>query len=216
MCKELRHTQKYLIPQHTSLNSNIKKSLRNRIWNTNGISEIRRRRGEEARTGRGLYCWFHQLECAVHKATPHLHDSAVRILRENLTHITATAVFAKHFHKLLWDPPHHHAASWRPWCPSSWVLTCSSRWHWQRVQHGLVLHLVLLWFALNIPHGRWDFPSDPVVKNLPVDAGDVGSIPGPGRCHMLEQAGCSHCWAPVPRPCSTAKRNTVEKSAHCS
>ena len=24
----------------------------------------------------------------------------------------------------------------------------------------------------------------PVVKNLPSNAGNVGSIPGPGRCHM--------------------------------
>ena len=26
----------------------------------------------------------------------------------------------------------------------------------------------------------WDFPSGPVVKNLPVNAGDVGLIPGQG------------------------------------
>ena len=29
-----------------------------------------------------------------------------------------------------------------------------------------------------------DSPSGPVVKNLPADAGDAGSIPGPGRLHM--------------------------------
>ena len=29
-----------------------------------------------------------------------------------------------------------------------------------------------------------DFPGGPVVKNLPVNAGDTGSIPGPGRSHM--------------------------------
>ena len=28
---------------------------------------------------------------------------------------------------------------------------------------------------------RKDFPSGPVVKNLPANAGDMGSIPGPGR-----------------------------------
>ena len=31
----------------------------------------------------------------------------------------------------------------------------------------------------------WDFPGGPVVKNLPANAGDTGSIPGPGRSHML-------------------------------
>ena len=30
-----------------------------------------------------------------------------------------------------------------------------------------------------------DFPGGTVVKNLPANAGDTGSIPGPGRFHML-------------------------------
>ena len=29
-----------------------------------------------------------------------------------------------------------------------------------------------------------DFPGDPVVKNLPANAGNMGSIPAPGRFHM--------------------------------
>ena len=29
------------------------------------------------------------------------------------------------------------------------------------------------------------FPGGPVVKNLPANAGDTGSIPGLGRFHML-------------------------------
>ena len=29
-----------------------------------------------------------------------------------------------------------------------------------------------------------DFSDGPVVKNLPDNAGDMGSIPGPGRSHM--------------------------------
>ena len=29
-----------------------------------------------------------------------------------------------------------------------------------------------------------DFPAGLVIKNLPVKAGDTGSIPGPGRHHM--------------------------------
>ena len=31
----------------------------------------------------------------------------------------------------------------------------------------------------------WDFLGGAVVKNLPANAGDTGSSPGPGRSHML-------------------------------
>ena len=31
----------------------------------------------------------------------------------------------------------------------------------------------------------WDFPGGAVVKNLPANAGDTGSIPGSGRSHAL-------------------------------
>ena len=31
-----------------------------------------------------------------------------------------------------------------------------------------------------------DFPGGTVVKNPPANAGDTGSIPGPGRSHMLQ------------------------------
>ena len=30
----------------------------------------------------------------------------------------------------------------------------------------------------------WDFPGGAVVKNLPANAGDTGSSPGPGRSHI--------------------------------
>ena len=32
---------------------------------------------------------------------------------------------------------------------------------------------------------KMDFPGGAVVKNLPANAGDMGSSPGPGRFHML-------------------------------
>ena len=32
----------------------------------------------------------------------------------------------------------------------------------------------------SIESSLWDFPGDPVVKNPPSNAGDMGSIPGPG------------------------------------
>ena len=31
---------------------------------------------------------------------------------------------------------------------------------------------------------KWGFPGGAVVKNPPANAGDTGSIPGPGRSHM--------------------------------
>ena len=31
---------------------------------------------------------------------------------------------------------------------------------------------------------KQDFPGGPVVENPPANAGDTGSIPGPGRFHM--------------------------------
>ena len=31
----------------------------------------------------------------------------------------------------------------------------------------------------------WGFPGFTMVKNLPANAGDTGSSPGPGRSHML-------------------------------
>ena len=31
-----------------------------------------------------------------------------------------------------------------------------------------------------------NLPGGPVVKNLPANEGDMGSIPGPGRSHMLQ------------------------------
>ena len=32
----------------------------------------------------------------------------------------------------------------------------------------------------NLKFKNWDFPGGPVVKNLPYNAGDTGSIPGQG------------------------------------
>ena len=35
---------------------------------------------------------------------------------------------------------------------------------------------------------RKGFPGGSMVKNLPANAGDTGSIPGPGRSHMLQSS----------------------------
>ena len=47
--------------------------------------------------------------------------------------------------------------------------------------------LKLLWAGVlsSLQKGEWDFPGGPVVKNPPANVGDMGSIPGLGRSHML-------------------------------
>ena len=45
--------------------------------------------------------------------------------------------------------------------------------------------MVLIWGKIQlIKRESRDFPGGAVVKNLPANAGDMGSSPGPGRCHM--------------------------------
>ena len=47
----------------------------------------------------------------------------------------------------------------------------------------------------------WDFPGGAVVKNLPVNAGDTGSSPGPGGSHMPRSN-----WARAPQLLSLCSR----------
>ena len=41
------------------------------------------------------------------------------------------------------------------------------------------------WIFHNLIAYLSDFPRGPVVKNPPANAGDMGSIPGPGRFHVM-------------------------------
>ena len=62
------------------------------------------------------------------------------------------------------------------------------------------------WALISLPQNvREDFPGGPVVKNPPAKAGDMGSIPGLGRFHMLQgnsalvtQATELVLWSPRP------------------
>ena len=61
----------------------------------------------------------------------------------------------------------------------------------------------------------WDFPSAPVVKNLLVNAGDMGLIPGQGRFHMLlsNQAHVPQLLSPhAYSPCSTTGEATTMRN----
>ena len=44
--------------------------------------------------------------------------------------------------------------------------------------------LFLINFIPFIYKSSWDFPGGAVVKNLPASAGEMASIPGPGRSHI--------------------------------
>ena len=46
-------------------------------------------------------------------------------------------------------------------------------------------NITLTTYCLMVQQKRRDFPGGAVVKNLPANAGDTGSSPGPGRSHML-------------------------------
>ena len=53
-----------------------------------------------------------------------------------------------------------------------------------------------------------DFPGGAAGKNLPASAGDMGSIPGPGRSHTPQhnQMGASQLLSPGSQsPCSAAR-----------
>ena len=47
-------------------------------------------------------------------------------------------------------------------------------------------------FTHSLNKSSWDFPGGLVVKNLPVNAEDTGSIPGLGRFHMLQATKPMH------------------------
>ena len=64
------------------------------------------------------------------------------------------------------------------------------KWH---SSEYIFLHNFDLWNYANILYVQkikstriWGFPGGAVVKNLPANAGDTGSSPGPGRSHMLQ------------------------------
>ena len=47
---------------------------------------------------------------------------------------------------------------------------------WKKVFHG---------HGKQKKAGMWGLPGGSVVKNLPANAGDTGSVPDPGRSHIL-------------------------------
>ena len=59
--------------------------------------------------------------------------------------------------------------------------------------HGITVKEKWLYYILYMlisqqVYIKQGFPGGSVVKNLPASAGDTGSIPGPGRCHMPQSS----------------------------
>ena len=67
---------------------------------------------------------------------------------------------------------------------------------------------------------KWGFPGGAVVKNLPANAGDTGSSPGPGRSHMPRSNSAHAPQLLKPKrlePMLHDKRSHhSEKPAHCN
>ena len=64
-----------------------------------------------------------------------------------------------------------------------------------------------------------DFPGGPVVKSLPANAGDLGSIRVLGRSHMLQSnlAQAPRLLSPCPRPHALQQQKPHnEKPVHCN
>ena len=62
-----------------------------------------------------------------------------------------------------------------------------------------------------------DFPGGPVVKNSLANAGDVGSVPGLGRSHMLQgNEACASRLLKLTCLCFATGEATATKSSHHS
>ena len=73
------------------------------------------------------------------------------------------------------------------------------------LNHSLPRNLKKTWL--------WDFPGGPVVKNPPANARYVGSIPGPGRSHMLRASQLLK--PPNSEPVLHSKKSHCDKTTHC-
>ena len=59
---------------------------------------------------------------------------------------------------------------------------------------------------------RGDFPGGPVIGSPPAKAGDTGSIPDPGRSHMLQPILRNYGSPHTESLCSTAREATAVRS----
>ena len=91
------------------------------------------------------------------------------------------------------------------------------------ISPAFCLPQMLAYISFRLQSRKEDFPGDPVVKNLPASAGDMGSIPDLGRSHMLQgnkacaqlQSMCSRAWEPqLLSPCALEPMLCSKRSHH--
>ena len=70
------------------------------------------------------------------------------------------------------------------WGLGAGILLKFPRWTSDDINTGVYLHFLLKPDKMTAKELKRDFPGGAVVKNLPANAGDTGSIPGLGRSHM--------------------------------
>ena len=102
----------------------------------------------------------------------------------------------EHWSWLPFPSPMHKSEKWKRSCS---VMSDSSRphglkptrflcpWDFPGKSTGVECHCLLRTGSIHIyklMRWCWVFPGCPVVKNLPCNARDTGSIPSPGRSHM--------------------------------
>ena len=95
-----------------------------------------------------------------------------------------------------------HRVSWNFFFFSAATCILSSRLAWYRMfWGGGGVFFLYLFFFLYIKYHCGDFPGGPVLKNLPCNTADMGSIPGRGTKILLASEQLSPCatsrvWAP--------------------
>ena len=87
----------------------------------------------------------------------------------------------------------------RGYSPIPWCAGLFSRGRWSLCSQ----------LSLQIRSASCGFPGGSVVRNLPANAGDTGSIPGPGRSRMLQQGSPS---ATTPEPVLSSPGTTTTEA----
>ena len=137
---------------------------------------------------------------------------------------------AEKWSPIFWAVWSHRQAPWGsavvPWCSCSHPT--SLQLGHTHIPPACLLNTVLYnnWLLKSTAFG---FPGDSEIKNQPANAGDTGSVPSPGRFHMLQSTEAhyttatepaSRAWEPQPlgpvcsRACALQQEKPPQPGAH--
>ena len=104
--------------------------------------------------------------------------------------------------------------SWYSYLYQTDTVTFKSKWwHRDKDYHHKTLS--------ENTHGV-DFPGGPVIRHPPANAGDTGSLRGPGRLHpsgqlgpcaTTKEPGCCNCWSPCTQSLCSPTREAPRRSS---